>query len=160
MNPAIQSPRHLPAVASQLVTAAYLQAVEWIPMYPWNDLSKGNMQEMMDIGILAAQLLIAFGFFRGRLVLMCAGLAAYIIWFYLQVDSWWKPYLLGGRTVGPKWYFAHTYKFLPQIGDRPTPDANHIVLQLLLVGVILSGGLAIRRQWNAKYRGAIGGRST
>ena len=152
MIPAQQSTRPSAAVAWQLVTAAYLQAVEWIPLYPWNDLSKGNMQEMMDIGILAAQLLIALGFFRGRLVLMCAGLAAYGIWFYLQVDSWWKPYLFGGRTVGPNWYFAHTYKFLPQIGDRPTPDANHIVLQLLLVGVLLSGGIAIFRQWSSTAR--------
>ena len=138
------------AVVWQLVTAAYLQAVEWIPMYPWNDLSKGNMQETMDFGILAAQLLIGYWFIRGRPGLMCTGWTAYGIWFFMQVDNWWKPYLFGGRTVGPNWYFAHTYKFLPQVGDRPTPDANHIVLQLLLVGVLLSSGVAIWRKWKSK----------
>lgn len=133
------------AVAFQLVTAGYLQLVEWVSLYPWNDLSKGNMQEKMDFAILAVQLLVAFWFARRNLWLMCVGWTAYAVWLGLQIDSWWRPYLLGGRAVGPNWYFAHTYKFLPQIADRPTPDANHIVLQSLLVAVLASGAAAIRR---------------
>src|SRR5215213_10194428 len=133
------------AVGCQLAAAAYLQLVEWVDLYPWNDLSHGNAQEKMDIALLAGQLLIAFWFARERLAGMLAGWAAYAIWMYLQLVSWWQPYLLGGRTVGPNWYFARTYKFLPAIGQRPTPDADHIVLQLLITVVLVTSGMAIWR---------------
>jgi hypothetical protein len=133
------------AVGCQLVAAGYLQLVEWVDLFPWNDLSKGNGQEKLDIAILAAQVLIATWFVRQRLSLMMAGWMAYAVWLYLQIDSWWRPYLSGNRVVGPNWYFAKTYKFLPQIDARPTPDADHIVLQLLLVVVLITGGVAIWR---------------
>jgi|GEM_PF-2756901 len=52
------------AVASQLTAAAYLQAVEWIDLFPWNDLSKGNMQERLDVVLLLSQLFIALAYAR------------------------------------------------------------------------------------------------
>jgi hypothetical protein len=134
------------AVATQLVAAGYLQLVEWVDLFPWNDLSKGNAQERLDVILLVAQLVVAACFYRRWLVAMCIGWVAYAGWLYLQVVSWWKPYLLVGRSVGPNWYFARTYKFLPQIGERPTPDADHIVLQLLLLAVLITGAVAIVRQ--------------
>ena len=95
------------------------------------------------VAMLVVGAMIAVWFAAEWLWLMCLGWAAYATWLVLQLDSWWRPYLFGGRTVGPNWYFAHTFKFLPQIGERPTPDANHVVLQLLLIAVLISGGVAI-----------------
>jgi len=40
-------------------------------------------------------------------------------------------------------YFGRTYKFLPAIGDHPIPDAAHVLLQLLLIGVIVTAIAAI-----------------
>jgi len=134
------------AVATQLVAAGYLQLVEWVDLFPWNDLSNGNAQERLDIVLLVSQLAVAAFFYRRWLVAMCMGWAAYAGWLYLQVVSWWQPYLLGGRSVGPNWYFARTYKFVPQIGERPAPDADHIVLQLLLLAVLVTGAVAILRR--------------
>jgi hypothetical protein len=131
------------AVASQLVAACYLQAVEWIDLFPWNDLSKGNQQEVLDVVLLVAQLAIAFLYARQWLWGMLLGWTAYAVWLYLQIVSWWKPYLFGNRVVGPNWYFARTYKFLPQIDSRPTPDADHVVLQVLLVAVLVCSAIAI-----------------
>ena len=131
------------AVGFQVLAASYLQLVEWVDLFPWNDLSKGNAQEKLDIVILACQALVAFWYVRERIGLMMVGWLAYAVWLYLQIDSWWRPYLFGGRTVGPNWYFAKTYKFLPQIGERPTPDADHVVLQLLLVAVLVSAAIGI-----------------
>jgi len=133
------------AVATQLLCAAYLQFIEWVPVFPWNDLAHGNAQEVLD-GILAtAQVGVAVAFAMRWRPVMAAGLAGYLAWFLLQLESWWRPYLFGGRIVGPRWYFARTYKFLPQIGQRPTPDAAHIVLQILLLLVIIAG----IRAWRA-----------
>ncbi len=137
------------AIVSQLSAAGYLQLVEWVDLFPWNDLSKGNQQEVMDVALLAGQALIAFWFVRQRLLLMCLGWASYAFWMYLQIVSWWRPYLFGNRVVGPNWYFAKTYKFLPQIDQRPTPDADHVVLQILLLGVLVTGAIAIWRSASA-----------
>ena len=132
------SPATRRAVAAQLLCAAYLQFIEWIPLFPWNDIAHGNDQELLD-GILAClQLAIAGGFVFRKRWAMAIGLSGYIAWLGLQLDSWWRPYLFGGRTVGPNWYFARTYKFLPIIDHRPTPDAAHVVLQLCLLLVIIT----------------------
>ena len=143
------------AVVMQLLCAAYLQFIEWVPVFPWNDLSNGNAQEVLDLVLAIAQIAFAISFARGWRWPMAAGLAGYVAWFLLQLDSWWRPYLLGGRTVGPKWYFAKTYKFLPQIDHRPTPDAAHVVLQILLLLVIITGVRAWRATTAAK-RSAVG----
>jgi hypothetical protein len=137
------------AVVAQILAAGYLQLVEWVDLLPWNDLSKGNQQEVMDIVLLVVQAAIAFCFARAWLWPMMVGWLAYAGWLYLQIVSWWKPYLFAGRTVGPNWYFAKTYKFLPQIDQRPTPDADHVVLQLLLVIVLITGAFAIWHVFNA-----------
>lgn len=138
------------AVRAQVLCAFYLQFIEWVPVFPWNDLSRGNQQETLD-GILAVlQLALAAGFASRRRWVMAPALAGYAAWLALQVYSWWKPYLLGGRTVGPNWYFAKTYKFLPVIDHRPTPDAAHVVLQVTLVLVLVTGVAA----WRATARKA------
>ncbi len=133
------------AVTAQLLCAFYLQFIEWIPVFPWNDLSRGNGQETLDVIMAVVQLAIALGFWFSSRVTMGLGLAAYGVWFYLQIDHWWRPYLFGGRTVGPNWYFAKTYKFLPLIDSRPTPDAAHVVLQVILLLVLVTGVAALYR---------------
>jgi hypothetical protein len=132
------------AVAAQLVCATYLQLIEWVPLSPWNNIANGNQQEVLDVVLAVLQLAIALGFAYRLRWAMAAGLAGYAAWLALQIDSWWRPYLFGGRRVGPNWWFARTYKFLPQIGDRPTPDAAHVVLQISLLLVIITGIIAWR----------------
>jgi quinol-cytochrome oxidoreductase complex cytochrome b subunit len=133
------------ALAAQLLCVGYLQFIEWVPVFPWNDLSHGNGQETLDLALAVVQLAILLGFWFCNRIAMGLGLAAYAVWMYLQLDSWWRPYLFGGRTVGPHWYFARTYKFLPTIDSRPTPDAAHVVLQLILCLVLITGVAALHR---------------
>jgi hypothetical protein len=136
------------AVAAQLFCAAYLQFIEWVPLSPWNNIANGNQQEVLDIVLAVLQVAFALAFVYRVRWAMALGLTSYVAWFALQIDSWWRPYLFGGRTVGPNWWFAHTYKFLPQIGNRPTPDAAHVVLQITLLLVIITGIAA----WRAARR--------
>jgi hypothetical protein len=147
------------AVAAQLLCATYLQLIEWVPLFPWNDIRHGNHQELLD-GILAClQLAIAIGFFFHKRWAMAIGLAGYGAWLGLQLDSWWRPYLFGGRTVGPNWYFARTYKFLPHMDHRPTPDAAHVVLQLCLLLVIITAVGAWREVTTKSGAGTAIGKS-
>ena len=68
-----------------------------------------------------------------------------IIWFLLQVRQWWLPYLCGPTPFhrGFGWYVAHGYtetlRILPRRGARPTPDLQHMTLQMLsLVAAVLT----------------------
>jgi hypothetical protein len=144
------------AVAAQLLCAGYLQFIEWVPVFPWNDLAHGNDQEVLDVILAVLQLAVAAGFALRRRWAMALGFVGYALWFALQLAGWWRPYLFGGRTVGPDWYFARTYKFLPVIDDRPTPDVAHVVLQIsLLVVLITAVGT-----WRAVGRAAHSAQST
>ncbi len=131
------------AVILQFITGAYLQTVEWVDLAPWNDVASGNRQATFDIVLLVVQAAVLLVFLRRWLWGMIAGWSFYFVWLWLQVSGWWKPYLVGGRHVGAEWFFARTYKFLPPLGDRPVPDANHVVLQLLIVAVLAASGVAI-----------------
>jgi hypothetical protein len=132
------------AVAAQLLCASYLQFIEWVPLAPWNNIANGNQQEVLDVVLAVLQVAFALAFAYRLRWAMALGLAGYSAWFALQIHSWWRPYLFAGYRVGPNWWFAHTYKFLPQIGNRPTPDAAHVVLQITLLLVIVTGFAAWR----------------
>ena len=45
----------------QIILLFYLQAVEWIEFPPWNDLSRGNGQERLDIALAVIQLFLIAG---------------------------------------------------------------------------------------------------
>lgn len=133
------------AVVAQTVLAIYLQVIEWVPLFPWNDLSRGNGQETMDLIIGAVSLALIVGAaMRSRVALGTAvvGLAA---WLVLQIQSWWVPYVTGGsaswRRVYDRW-FSRTWRFLPDWGDHPVPDAAHTVLHVLILIALVASAVA------------------
>jgi hypothetical protein len=75
---------------------------------------------------------------------MLIGVVHSYVWLLLQVRQWWIPYLLGPTPIHKdlSWYTEHGYaatiKFLPTIGDRPVPDAQHVVLQALSLLVVVT----------------------
>jgi len=65
------------------------------------------------------------------------------------VWAWWPPYLFGASAHWSQVYaraFAQTTPILPRWGNHLPPDALHLVLQILLVGTVITGGIAIMRQ--------------
>lgn len=124
------------AATAQSVLAVYLQAIEWVPMFPWNDLSRGNGQEALDVVLGAVSIALVYGTWRGRRRLIGLAAVAQTLWLAMQMDSWWRPYLIGASEVERRFHarwFGRTVTFLPSIGDHPTPDAAHVVLHVLLV---------------------------
>lgn len=128
------------AVAAQLAAAVYLQVIEWVPLFPWNDLSHGNGQEGLDVILGVVTLLLAVGTARRTTIAMAIAIVGYAAWLALQLETWWVPYVAG---ASPGWqriysaWFGRTFKFLPSIKDHPVPDASHVVLQLLLIAAIV-----------------------
>lgn len=65
-----------------------------------------------------------------------------MIWFGLQLATWWLPYLFGASPAWADVYgrvFAQQTQVLPRWGAHLPPDAMHLTLQVLLVGVLVSG---------------------
>lgn len=134
------------SLLSQGILFGYYQLIEWVDLFPWNDIRRGNGQATLDLvvaGIMLGLILVTI-----RRVWWAMGIAAalYGLWLYLQIQSWWLPYLQG---ASPGWkrvygrFFGETVKFLPTVGDHLAPDACHIVLQLLIVSALVTTGLAV-----------------
>ena len=129
------------ALWAQLLLLAYLEIIEWVNLYPWNDIRQGNGQPMVDvvIGIIMVVMMLA----TARTARWGAALAAvlYVVWLFIQVISWWVPYVLGASPMWQHIYaanFSSTVKLLPNSGTHLAPDAAHIVLQLLIAAAMIA----------------------
>jgi hypothetical protein len=83
---------------------------------------------------------------------MLVGTVDSYVWLALQIRQWWIPYLFGPTALHRDfgWYFANgcdrITKILPEIDDRPIPDAQHLVLQTLSLIVAMAATVAMLRR--------------
>lgn len=133
-------PRHKASIVAQSTLALYLQAIEWIDLFPWNDVRKGNGQETLDLALAAMcalAILATWRRWRPGLYFACL---FYLVWLALQIATFWVPYVLG---ASPRWqrihalHFGETTQILPIWGAHLPPDACHFLLQLLLVAALV-----------------------
>ena len=126
--------RHRRAALALLVLGLYLEIVEWIDLFPWNDVRRGNGQEGLDVALALLFLLMAWGLRRRWRGIPTASALLLALWLGLQIWTFWLPYLGGASDrwirIHHRW-FAQTVQWLPAWPRHPPPDANHFVLQLL-----------------------------
>ena len=141
-------PAHRLAALCVLVLGGYLQLVEWVDLFPWNDVRRGNGQETLDLILAAATLVLAATLWVSRRwapLLAVGGLAA---WAWLQAVTWWFPYFEGAspgwRRTWDRW-FSETIHILPRDADHLPPDANHLLLQALIVVALAASLTAVAR---------------
>lgn len=139
-----KSAKHHFAVLSIFALMLYFAIDNHITLYPWNNLEPaGSQLNSTMIGLIPFSFLIVAIFLRFRIGVLIGFLWA-LIWFLLQLRQWWLPYLFGATALHGDftWYFsngyADTFTVLPKEAERPTPDAQHMVLQLLSLIVIIS----------------------
>lgn len=140
----------------QIAMFAYFQVVEWVPLFPWNDLAGANVQGPLDLMVGALQITLIAWTSRGSTPSLRVAAAFYGVWLTLQVVNWWVPYILGADDETREAYarlFARTHKFLPPIADHPIPDSNHVVLQILLSLVLVALFVAMRERPAARPAG-------
>lgn len=137
-----------------------MQLISWVPLGRWNfqpccpsgvvQLRAGTLtpgDALTVIAFILPLLLFWIGLTRGWPVLMWIAFAAYAIWLGLQLFTWWPPYLFGASAHWAAVYaraFAQATQVLPRWGTHLPPDAMHLVLQILLVGSVISSWRAIR----------------
>ena len=140
--------RQVVAVTSQLLLLIYLETVEWINLFPWNDVRNGNGQEVLDVvlGILIAGAVVAT-WLRWRPGMLVA-ILLYVVWMGLQIVTFWVPWVRGATPHWQRIYeanFAQTTQWFSRAGTHLPPDANHFVLQLILVVALICTALATWR---------------
>ena len=137
----------------------YLQLVEWIDLGPWNNFVDGsNGQEQVDLllGVLTVVLVLALWGdtpapqasapsarrARGGRIATLGAVAATGAWAALQIATWWVPYVQGATPAWQRTYarwFADNVQVLPGEATPLPPDANHLVLHVLIaVAFVLS----------------------
>jgi hypothetical protein len=144
------------SLVTQIVLAAYFQAVLWFPLGSWNDqpgkrlialLSEGQAVAALGFALtmLLPLLLFALALWRHWVWLMWIGLIGYGAWAVLQIQSWWIPWIFGAdqRALNNQKFLQRTYKIFPSSVSHPAPDAMHFVLDLLLFLVVMTIALGL-----------------
>jgi hypothetical protein len=96
--------------------------------------------------LVLRQAVILISYWRRWCWAMLAGLGPYGSWLYLEISSWWVPYLRGASPQFMRFYehwFGNTYRFLPPIDGHSVPDAERTVIAALLVTVLTLSVIAI-----------------
>ncbi len=124
----------------------YYQVIEWVDLFPWNDIRRGNGQESLDLIVALVLGIFIMATWRRLRWVMTVGIGLYGLWVWLQIDSWWVPYLRGASPAWKRTYdrfFSETINFLPSDGIHLSPDACHMLLQVLILGSFITISLAV-----------------
>ena len=124
-----------------LMLGIYLQAVEWIDMFPWNNVKNGNGQETMDLLLAVGFVILIVWLWVGRKLAAFITSLALSFWLWLQIQTWWIPYFNGATDHWERVYlnwFSETTQFMQVTENHYPPDANHLLLQALIVLCLLS----------------------
>lgn len=131
------------ALAAIVVLLAYLLVTNHVPLAPWNALSGGS-QWLSSLAALAPFGLVVLAIGARQALAIGIGALWSVVWFGMQLVQWWVPYLFGPTPLHRSfdWYveggYDATLTILPAIGDRPVPDLQHLVLQVLSIVVIVA----------------------
>ena len=116
--------------------------VDFIDLFPWNDLSVVTTQERV-LGILVNELplvLIAAAFAQSRRVIRVLAVLASALFVVGHIAAWWIPYLFGtsaGVTEEHVRRYGQTVTFLPPIDDHPIPNAAHVVVGVITLATLI-----------------------
>jgi hypothetical protein len=151
---------------THVLLTAYLWVVACIPLGNWNRqrdpqlipaLLSGSGITVSDLLTLAFVTIPAVLFWltyqQRRFGVGVLALVFDVFWLWMQVQSWWIPYLFGTNT---RWQLEYakgpTTKVLPSFGRHVAPDGMHFVIGILLVGALITGVIALRELKKAKIR--------
>ncbi|MDE1986862.1 MAG: hypothetical protein KGJ53_00575 [Alphaproteobacteria bacterium] len=87
------------AAIGVLALGVYIEAMEWIDLYPWNNIRGGNGQEMLDYIIAGVVVALAAWLWRGGRIPALVSAALTGAWTWLQISTWWLPYIEGATPI-------------------------------------------------------------
>jgi hypothetical protein len=143
---------------------AYLWLIAWFPLGNWNhqqdetllpQLLEGKGLHPDDIGMLffvtAPALLFFVAYHYRKFWFAIAALALDGWWAFMQIQSWWIPYILGTNVPWQlKYAKGATTKVLPSFGNHVAPDGMHFLIHVFLAAAMITGFFALHELWKAK----------
>ena len=126
------------AAAIALVLALYLLITDWVDLAPWNNVGDLPRRQKLLLSLTNYTPLVLLAFFVLQQDPILVSLAVVIasVDLLLHLMYWWLPYLRGAsaaQTAEHANLFGGTTTFLPRIGDHPIPNAQHVVVGILMV---------------------------
>src|SRR4051794_7806113 len=128
------------AAALAIGLAAYLLVTDWVDLAPWNRVDDLPVRQRVLISVAnyTPLLFIATGVLQGGVLVVLALLVGAID-LLMHVAYWWLPYVRGAspqQIAERHRMFGGTTTFLPAIGDHPIPNAQHVVVGLLMTAMV------------------------
>ncbi|RSN01817.1 hypothetical protein DMB42_37215 [Nonomuraea sp. WAC 01424] len=124
------------AITVPLVWLAWLAVVDWVPLFPLNDLHSGNAKGRLLAAAInyPFPLLIAGGVAVHRTWSLVAATALCVLVVAGHVRSWWLPYFGPATPEQRELYlreYSRTWKVLPTAGHGVVIDVQHMVVGVL-----------------------------
>ncbi|RJL35466.1 hypothetical protein [Bailinhaonella thermotolerans] len=129
------------AVVLPLVWLAWLALIDWVPMFPLNDLTPGNLRARVLAAVInyPFPLLIAAGVALHETWSLIAALVLCAMTFAGHLASWWVPYFGLSSAAQREVYardYSRTLKILPTAGRAVVPDVQHMVVGVLTLAML------------------------
>jgi hypothetical protein len=129
------------AAALALGLAGYLIVTDWIDLAPWNNVEDMPTRQKVLISLAnyTPLLFIAFAISQANVVFVLLAVIVGGIDLIMHVAYWWLPYIRGATAEHVQEHarmFGGTTSFLPAIGDHSIPNAQHVVVGLLMVAMV------------------------
>jgi hypothetical protein len=132
-----------------IALAVYLAVTDWVNLVPWNKVEDVPIRQKLLLSATnyTPLLVIAFAVLQESRILMAVALFVGAVDLLLHIAYWWLPYLRGTsaeQRAERASLFGGTTTFLPPIGDHPIPNAQHVVVGvLMLLMVAATAGAAV-----------------
>ena len=137
------------AVTTPLALAVYLFTINWLDLFPINNVRKVPVQQKLLLSLTHYPLLffISGAFLIGIHVLMVSAFVIIIVFYgVLYIVSWWVPYLFNLSSNLQREYeqkFVGTIT-IPLLGKRLLPDVERMIAGALIILMFVSAMQAIR----------------
>ncbi len=138
------------AAIAAIALAVYLVVTDWVSLPPWNKVDDVPLRQkvLLSLTNYTPLLVIALAVVQDSRILVAVALFVGAVDLLLHIAYWWLPYLRGTseeQKAERASLFGGTTTFLPPIGDHPIPNAQHVVvgvLMLLMVAATLGAAVA------------------
>jgi hypothetical protein len=129
------------AVVLPFVWLSWLIFTDWVPVFPLNDLSPGNVRRRLLAAAInyPFPLLIAGAVALHRQWSMVGAVVLCLLILRGHLASWWLPYFRPATAAQRETYqrdYARTWKILPVEGHDVVIDVQHMVVGLLTLGML------------------------
>jgi hypothetical protein len=129
------------AATLAVALAAYLLITDWVNLAPWNNVEDMPVRQKLLISLANYMplLFIAFAIAQPSRILVGLALLVGLVDLAMHVAYWWLPYLRGATAEHTREHarmFGGTTTFLPAIGAHPIPNAQHVVVGVLMLAMV------------------------